>query len=118
MNKQKEKKVMIFEPDWSAHFMDIGASPLGKKLSRYGYTEDKHLEAMLHLFGFDLDYDWYEEALDPKAQRRALYTKDIYTGGSLFVGYKRSNFKESNLEKYCFGDSVDQMFDLIIGKGE
>jgi hypothetical protein len=118
MSKQKEKKISLFEPDLSIHFLDVACSPLGKKLSRYGYTEEKHLEAMLHLFGVDLDYDWYEEALDPKAKRRALYTKDIYTGGSLFVGYKRSNFKESNLEKYCFGDSVDAMFDLIIGKGE
>jgi hypothetical protein len=115
MNKQKEKKVEIFEPDHSVHFMDLATSPLGKRLSRAGYTELNHLEAMLYLFGIDIDREYYYEELSPDTQRRSDYTKDIYNGTGLYVGYKRKDFNIKNLHKFVYGDGVDKMFDIITG---
>lgn len=114
MNK-KEKKISIFEPTHRLHFMDLATSPLGKRLSRAGYVDDKHLESMLYLYGFDLDYEWYEEHLDDDAIMRSDYTKDVYTGGSLFVGYLRKDFNIKNLHSFVYGDKVDLMYDLITG---
>lgn len=110
------KKLSLWEPDLSIHFMEIATSPLGKKLSRAGFVEQKHLDAMLYLFGLDLDRDYYEEYLDPASLRRSEYTKDIYTGGSLFVGYKRKDFSVNHLNTFCYGDRVDEMFVIISGR--
>jgi hypothetical protein len=114
------KKKTVFEPNHSIHLYDLASSPLGKRLSRAGYTEDNHLDAMLHLFGMDLDYEWWEEKLDDSAQRRSDYTKDVFTGGSLFVGRKRSdNIWNTNglrnLHTFAYGDKVEQMFQIISG---
>jgi hypothetical protein len=46
---------------------------------------------------------------------RSDYTKDVYTGGSLFVGYVRKDFNMENLHKFVYGDGVDTMFDLMTG---
>jgi hypothetical protein len=114
------KKKTVFEPNHSIHLYDLASSPLGKRLSRAGYTEDNHLDAMLHLFGMDLDYEWWEEKLDDSAQRRSDYTKDVFTGGSLFVGRKRSDNLWitnglRNLHTLAYGDKVEQMFQIISG---
>lgn len=113
---KKKQKLPVFNPNHRAHFLEIATSPLGKRLSRAGYTEQKHLEAMLYLFGFDTDYEIWEEALGDGASLRSDYTKEIFTGGSLFVGVKRSDFNLVNLHKYVYGDGVDEMFKLISDK--
>lgn len=115
MSKQKEKKVELFEPDHSVHFMDLATSPLGKRLSQEGYTESNHLEAMLYLFGIDTARHYYYEELDSETQRRSDYTKDIYKGSGLYVGYVRKDFNLKNLHSFVYGDKVDLMFDLITG---
>lgn len=115
MNKQKEKTPSIWEPDLSIHFMDIACSPLGKRLSRAGYTDLKDLEAMLYLYGLDVNREYYFEELSPETERRSDYTKDTYKGSGLYVGYKRKNFNLKNLHKFVYGDGVDDMFDLISG---
>ena len=115
MGKQKQKKA-VFNPTHRVHFLEIATSPLGKKLSRAGYTEEKHLEVLLYLFGFDIEFEYFEEHLDDGASLRSDYTKDIFTGGSLFVGVKRDDFSLANLYKYVYTYGVDTMFDLIIGK--
>ena len=115
MGKQKQKK-SVFNPNHRIHFLEIATSPLGKRLSRAGYTDDKHMEAMLYLFGFDIQYEVWEELLDGGASLRSDYTKDIFTGGSLFVGVKRSDFNLANLYKYVYDDGVDDMFNLISKK--
>jgi len=115
MGKQKQKKA-VFNPNHRIHFLEIATSPLGKRLSRVGYTDDKHMEAMLYLFGFDIQYEVWEELLGDGASLRSDYTKDVFTGGSLFVGVKRSDFSLANLHKYVYGDGVGEMFDLICNK--
>lgn len=115
MGKKKDKK-SVFNPNHRVHFLEIATSPLGKRLSRAGYVEDKHLEALLYLFGFDIEYEYFEEHLDDNAEMRADYNKDVYKGGSLFTGVKREGFSLANLHKYVYGDGVDEMFNLISGK--
>lgn len=115
------KKKTLFEANHSLHLYDLASCPLGKMLSRTEQTSDAQLEAMLHLFGFDLETEWFEEPLDPEALRRSDFTKEIFKGGSLFVGRKREDdiWKQNglrNLHTFCFGDKVNEMFDLIVGK--
>lgn len=126
MNKQRkeltERKELI-NPDFSIHLYDIATSPLGKKLSRAGYVDSKHLEAMLHLFGLDLRYEYWVEELAPDAQRRSDYGSAVFTGGVLYIGKQRTDtiWKYgglANLHKFCYGDKVGEMFDLIVNKGK
>lgn len=119
MNK-KDKKT-LYNPDHSLHLYDLASCPLGKKLSRAGYVEKKHLEAMLHIFGFDLEYEYFNEELNDEVLRRSDYTKEVWKGGALFVGKQRTDqaWKQNglrNLHTFCFGDKVDLMFDIISGK--
>jgi len=110
---KKKQKLPVFNPSHRVHFLEIATSPLGKKLSRYGYTEDKHIEALLYLYGFDTTYEYFEEHLDDGVEMRSDYSKVIYKGGSIFTGLKRKDFNLVSLYKYCYGDGVDSMFELI-----
>ena len=114
MNKKKDK-LPVFDANHRLHFMDMATSPLGKKLSRAGYVDDKHLEALLYLFGFDTAYEYWEEHLDKDALMRSDFTKEIYKGGSIFTGVKRKDFDLKIFHANVFGDNVDKMFELISG---
>ena len=114
MNKKKDK-LAVFDANHRLHFMDMATSPLGKKLSRAGYVEDKHLEAVLYLFGFDIYYEYWEEHLDPEALMRSDFTKEIYKGGSIFTGVKRKDFDLRTFHANVFGGNVDNIFELISG---
>ena len=115
MNKKKDK-LPVFNADHRLHFMDMATSPLGKKLSRAGYVDDKHMEALLYLFGFDVEHEIWEEGLGENALFRSDYGKEVFTGGSLFVGIKRKDFNLKTFHANVFGDNVDNMFDLISGR--
>lgn len=117
MKKYKEE---YLPHNYSVHIGDIAGSVLAKKWQ--GELSPTQLDAVLYMFGIDIDRFNTKEDLDKDTTMRSPITGDVVVGGFLHVGYERTDetWKKHglrNLQKYLFTEEGCDEFIKVL-KGE
>lgn len=110
-----------FPCDLSIHTDDIEDTFVYKQLVELRGTAElskQEITAILYILGMDVTKLFGLEKLEDDAGFISIYSGEIKTGGSRWVGLQRKGWKwrkygEANMKKFLYGEYVPVMIDMF-----